>query len=660
MCGFVGIWNSYESSIDERKANLKKMIIPLTHRGPDDIGFWAKDSKSPGLAHRRLSIQDLSYSGHQPMVSTSGRYVMVFNGEIYNHFEIRNEINNLDNSSISWNGKSDTETLLKAIDYWPIEEVLNKVVGMFAFAVWDRKDRNLILARDRFGEKPLYYGLLKEKKFINKKNLFFGSELSAFKALNSNLLKINPLATNYFFKYGYIPDPISIYDGIKKLSPGNLIKIKCDQDNGCCPHIIPEEIQWYKRVETANRLFNSQRKNFNSKEILQNLENTLALAIKNQTISDVPLGTFLSGGIDSSLITALLQTQKKDPISSFTISFPDDEFGLNQGFNEGPYANKVAKCLGTNHTEIKLTYNDARNLIPNLSKVFSEPFADSSQIPTLLVCGEAKKAGLSVMLSGDGGDEFFGGYNRHKIAPLLLRGLSRFPSSIRNYLAKSLNYFPDQKTGLNQDKKEKLARAIKSADNFNSLYNSLISFYTGSSNPLIQNLEIDNSACFGSISNSLTLSEQFMLRDVINYLPSDLLVKIDRTSMSVSLETRAPFLDHRVAEMAWSLPLSFKIKRNGYKYTTKWALREILKKYLPQEIINRPKAGFAIPIGKWLKGPLKSWAEDLIDPILISKQGYLNSDKVAKLWSQHLLNQNDNTSKIWTILMWQSWLNEWE
>tara|TARA_Y100001978_G_scaffold203469_1_gene229610 strand:- start:20293 stop:22275 length:1983 start_codon:yes stop_codon:yes gene_type:complete len=659
MCGFAGIWNSFEFNNDEQKDVLKKMIYPLKHRGPDDLGFWNQDSKGPGFAHSRLAIQDLSESGHQPMISASGRYVIVYNGEIYNHFDIRNELNNLSKSRISWKGKSDTETLLYAFEYFSIEKVLNKLIGMFAFALWDRKHRRLFLARDRFGEKPLYYGLLKLDRYDNRKNLVFGSELTAFTGLNTNLIEINKKAVNAFFQYGYIPSPLSIYSDIRKLKPGHFIQIYCDENSGYSPEFISNEVQWYKTSDIANNLFLNQESYIDSDYALQKLEAALLASINSQTISDVPLGTFLSGGIDSSLITALLQLTRKDPVSSFTISFPDDEFGNNNSFNEAPFAKTVASSLGTNHTEINLTYKDVQSLIPNLSGVYSEPFSDSSQVPTFLVCREAKKAGLSVMMSGDGGDELFGGYNRHKFGPLIYENLYDKPFIVRNLISKIVEYLPIINKGLNREKKYKLYKAIRNSHNLNSIYYSLISIFTDQSKPLNNNWRSNNLTFINSISDQLTPSEQFMINDLLNYLPGDILVKIDRAAMNVSLETRAPFLDHRVAEIAWSLPLELKINRKGYKYKSKWALKEILKKYVPENIINRPKSGFAMPIGQWLRGPLKNWADDLLDPSLLSRQGFLDPKKVNCLWEKHLNGSIENTNKIWTILMWQAWLKEW-
>ena len=659
MCGIVGIWNTSEFKELENNEILKNMLKAIHHRGPDDIGFWNEDYRSPGFGHRRLSIQDLSSSGHQPMISASGRFVIVFNGEIYNHFEIRKEIKNTKKYIGNWRGSSDTETLLEAIEIWPIEKVLNKIIGMFAFALWDRRDRSLIFARDRFGEKPFYYGLIQTNDRFDQKNIVFGSELSAFKSIKNSTLEINSSALGSFFKYGYIPAPLSIYSGIKKLSPGHLLKIVCNKRNGYAPLQLPKESQWYKTKEIVTQNFYFQKRNLNTYDYLKKLEQTLISSINYQTISDVPLGTFLSGGIDSSLITALLQSQQKDPISSFTISFPDDNFAKNKFFNEAPYAKLVADHLGTNHTEIALTYRDAQKVIPNLSKIYSEPFADSSQVPTFLVCSEAKRAGLSVMLSGDGGDELFGGYNRHKYAPLINKRFSNFNPYLKNIISQAIKHLPIKQRGLILEKKQKLYRAIKNSNSINSIYETLISIYSEEEIPLNNDWLQDNFITLNSSPESLTPSEQIMFKDIIHYLPADLLVKVDRASMNVSLETRTPFLDYRVAEMAWSSPLDFKIKKSGFSYKSKWALKEILKKYVPKDIIERPKSGFAMPIGSWLKGPLRNWADELMDPSLISEYGYLDANKIGVLWRQHLEGRIDNTSKIWTILMWQSWVKEW-
>ena len=658
MCGIAG----YHDASSPKEENLKRIGIDMgdaiSHRGPDDSGIWIDNKFGLVFSHKRLSIIDLSSQGHQPMISDSGRFVITFNGEIYNHTLMRREIERC-NSFVKWKGHSDTESLLKAIDTWGIDKTLKICTGMFAFALWDRKEKLLLLARDRFGEKPLYYGNLSignSSKYI----FAFSSELNAIRAIPNVNLEINPSSLSSYFNFGYIKQPKSIYKGLRQLPPGSYLKIRL-KNNSCEPVNIKEPIIWWdsKKIffNIKDSLINEPEKD--EKSTINELEKIIESSIINQSFSDVPTGTFLSGGIDSSLVTCLLQKSKSEKINTFTISFPD-QTGYESFFNEGPHAQKIASYIGTNHIDIPVTYKEAQSIIPNLPKLYSEPFADSSQIPTYLLCNESRKLGLKVALTGDGGDEFFGGYNRHKFIKNFLSILKLSPNIFFDISANIIENFPISDKGLLRNKRDKIVSALKSADSLRSIYLELVS--TGlQSSDLIKNMikeDFPELSFLYSIDNLTT--EKIMLADLINYLPSDILVKTDRASMAVGMETRSPFLDYKVAEFAWKMSSNLKIKRDGFKQIGKYPLRKILEKYIPSKIFNKPKAGFAIPIGFWLKGELKSWANDLLSQESLKNQDFLNYQFVSNIWNQHLKGEKDNTSKLWTILMWQSWYNEWK
>jgi asparagine synthase (glutamine-hydrolysing) len=600
------------------------MAAALSHRGPDDSGVWTEPAVGVGLGHQRLAIVDLSPTGHQPMLSASGRYVIAFNGEIYNHRELRRELQQ------PWRGQSDTETLLASIEAWGLTDALRRAAGMFALALWDRKERELHLARDRFGEKPLLWGWLTQG---GHRVLVFGSELAALRALPGvSAPGVNPEALAAYLRLGSLPAPLSIHQGLQQLPPGHQLAIRTP--------LQPAQPQpWWDLQQQASRCFARQPASVTSSEasLLDQLERTLQQVIAEQVLADVPLGSFLSGGIDSSLITALLQAGSSRPVRSFTIAFPDEP-----GFNEAPHAAAVAAHLGTDHTEVALTAADALELVTRLPQLYSEPFADSSQLATHLVCREARRSGLSVALSGDGGDELFGGYNRHRLAPLLQQRFGWMPSLLRRGIARGLQQAPVSRCGLARDKRRKLAAAIRASGSLEQLQAVLTSVGSASDGPV------------ASLPEAPSAAERLMLADTAAYLPNDILVKVDRAAMAASLETRAPFLDYRVAELAWQLPLSLKL-RDG---VGKWALRQLLDRHVPRALIDRPKAGFAIPIGPWLRGPLRSWADDLLDPALIRGQGWLQPEPVQRLWRAHRAGA-DHTPQLWTVLMWQAWCREW-
>lgn len=656
MCGISGIWQTDHSSFDDLAQYAHRMSNSIRHRGPDHSGVWIEPQFSLALIHTRLAILDLSPTGHQPMTSPSGRYVMTFNGEIYNHQSIRAELDQRGLLIRPWKGTSDTETLLASFEAFGISKTLLSSIGMFAIAIWDKHRRTLTLIRDRFGEKPLYWGWV---TVSGVRSLVFSSELSSIKSLpNLTTPNINPSAVYSYFSHGYISAPHSVYTDIFQLQPGHSVEISAT-DVGTAPSTLPTPSSWWNLQSFAELNYSNQ---FTSTEpyLIDALENVLSHSVSRQSISDAPLGCFLSGGIDSTLVTSLLQHNQSAPVRTMTVSFPDSVTHDNS-FDEAPYAHSVASYLGTDHTEIPLTSRDALNLIPDISSIYSEPFADASQLPTFLVCREARALGLKVALSGDGADEFFGGYNRHSLAPIIYRRFHKFNPCFIHLVVSLLSYVPVTPKGLLRDKKRKLLSAISSASSLDSVYRALTELIPNPHaifQPSFQTQIPHSIPPYTCLPYSPTNSEQVMLSDSLSYLPNDILVKVDRSAMSVGLETRAPFLDHNVVEFALQLPLTYKINSHNTSFGTKWLLRQLLYKFVPPELINRPKSGFSVPIGSWLRGPLRPWAEDLISPSLLSTQGYLDPNYVTDLWHSHLKGA-DHTSHLWSILMWQSWLLRW-
>lgn len=673
MCGFVGLYlNSGEDAPFEMEKIIANMTDKLEHRGPDDRGTWLDHKHSIALGHRRLAIVDVSSSGHQPMTSASSRYVIALNGEVYNHSELRNELDRI-NPNSQWNGHSDTETLLAGIEAWGIEKTLSKAVGMFAIALWDKNNHTLNLIRDRFGEKPLYYGWINTG---SAKVFAFGSELKALRAYPSFQNAISRDALKQFFKYMYVPAPYSIFEGIYKLEPGCILSMKkppkTEPTN--VPH--PQEDQdvfhdglqiskWYKFKEAVSK--NAKELIKDEAEATELLEKQLKETIKIQSLADVPLGAFLSGGVDSSAIVALMQDQATSPIKTFTIGFEESQF------DESPYAKAVASHLKTEHHEMRVTSNDALSLIPQLPHLYDEPFADSSQIPTYFVSQAAKKE-VTVSLSGDAGDELFGGYNRYLMAPELWKKINWMPFSARKLLGSSLSKIPmglwdkigdlynltrSDSRGIARlgDKISKTALRLKNVDSLDALYKSLVcewpdtdALVKGSSNSssTLINL-IEESLPSGGLDNS---ESRMMYWDTISYLPDDILCKVDRAAMANSLETRVPFLDHRVVELAHRIPLQFKIKDS----IGKSVLRDILYKHVPKDLIERPKAGFGIPLAEWLRGPLRPWVEELINSERLVREGYLQPELVHQVWREHLSGKRDWSFRIWSVVIFQQWL----
>lgn len=644
MCGLAGFLNLNGGLNSETARSIvSAMGAVLQHRGPDDGGLWEDAALGVALAHRRLSILDPSPEGRQPMVSACGRYVVAFNGEIYNHITLRRDLESL-NGAPPWRGHSDTETLLAAIAHWGLEASLQRFVGMFALALWDRQERTLHLARDRFGEKPLYYGRMG--------NVFlFGSELKALQQHPAWRGEIDRGGLALFMRYAYVPAPYSIYKGVAKLPPGTSISLGPTSWGDGAP-----KPYWSLRKSAEDGV--AKPFGGSPEAAVESLDSLLRQAIAGQMVADVPLGAFLSGGIDSSLVVALMQAQSSRPVKTFTIGFDD------RGYNEAEHAKAVAQHLGTEHTELYVRSDEAREVIHRLSSIYDEPFADSSQIPTVLVAQMARHH-VTVSLSGDGGDELFGGYNRYLWADRIWRHIRRVPRLGRHALALAITALSpqtwDRLFGLIEtaslqplagDKMHKLADVIN-ADNANAMYRNMVTHWGGRAMTVLGGREprtvLDDSSQWPPFEEFVS---RIMFLDGVSYLPDDILVKVDRATMAVGLEGRMPLLDHRVAEFAWQLPLNLKI-RDGQG---KWPLRQVLYRYVPEHLIERPKMGFGVPIGAWLRGPLSNWAEDLLDESRLLREGYLNPLPIRKAWREHLSGRRNWQHKLWNVLMFEEWL----
>jgi len=615
------------------------MAKAIYHRGPDDHGVWFDRECGVGFAHTRLSILDLSHAGHQPMESNSGRYMMVFNGEIYNHQTIRNELNTT--LVTNWRGHSDTETLLAGFDAWGVEGTLKKSTGMFAIAIWDKQTNVLTLTRDRIGEKPLYYGWQGD-------TFLFGSNLAALKEHSAFKSEINRDAIALLLRHNYIPAPYSIFSGIAKLAPGCSLTVSLQDSN---PNLLP---YW----SAAQVMESGVANGFSGTpiEAVDELEDLLGDSVGQRMIADVPLGAFLSGGIDSSLIVALMQKQSSRPVKTFSIGFNEESY------NEAVYAKAVANHLGTEHTELYVTSEQAMEVIPRLPTLYDEPFSDSSQIPTFLVSKLAKEH-VGVSLSGDGADELFCGYDRYQIArklgmlPLPLRvamakGISAISPEVWSNLAACL---PGRKRSNNIGQKLHKGARLLTSRSQDELYLQLVSHHSDASALLIGAKE-PSTLLAGDTPDLIGLSsiQRAMALDLMTYLPDDILVKVDRSSMGVSLETRLPFLDHRIVQFAWSLPQSIKLKDGQ----TKWPLRQVLYRYVPRDLIERPKMGFSIPLDQWLRHSLRDWAESLLDESRLKKEGFFHSGPIRAIWSEHLSGKRNWAPLLWSVLMFQAWLED--
>jgi asparagine synthase (glutamine-hydrolysing) len=639
MCGIVGAFGPAASATSW----LEQACKALRHRGPDDEGIWYDPLAGVALGHTRLAIQDLSEAGRQPMSSACGRYQLIFNGEIYNHLELRRGL-----GQHSWRGHSDTETLVACIAEHGIERTLRTAVGMFALAVFDAAQRRLILARDRLGEKPLYYGYAGG-------SLVFASELKALRSVPGFDNTLDRAALELYLRRSYVPTPLSIYAAIRKLPCGSWIELTAEH---IAARVLPEPSVYWSALEVA---LAGEREPLaiDEPEALVMLEGVLGQAVRGQMLADVPLGAFLSGGIDSSTIVALMQAHSMMPIRTFSIGFEDE------GYNEAAQARVVAQHLGTEHTELTLQARDALKLVPRMPLVYDEPFADSSQLPTFLIAQLARQH-VTVALSGDGGDELFGGYNRYFLGARTWPRLSRLPLRLRRMLGGAIHAL----STASWDRLATIARPLtplryqvetagyklhKVADVVAS--RDAREFYARLTSQRWQQPvalapvpgDLSATPLWPSLSS---LAHQMMLLDAITYLPDDILVKVDRAAMAVSLETRVPMLDHRVFEFAWRLPLHLKVRAGKGK----WLLRRLLHRYVPARLVERPKMGFAVPLDRWLRTELRDWGENLLAEARLRHEGYFDAVRVRALWSDHLSGRHDRQFQLWNILMFQAWL----
>lgn len=652
MCGFAGYlgWGGVNDSDGELDL-LRRMGLAILRRGPDSAGEWLDPERRIGFGYRRLAILDLSEAGHQPMHSPGGRYVISFNGEIYNHLELRAELEAAGQAP-AWRGHSDTETLVAGFEAWGIEATLRKTVGMFAMGVWDRRSAVLTLARDRMGEKPLYFGWQGQGR---QAAFIFGSELKALRLHPSFRGRVDRNALTLFLRHNYIPAPHSIYEGIAKLTPGCLLEVSLDRPDAVIrPYWSFAEVA---RAGYANPFCGTEG------EAVDTLEALLTKAVGQQMVADVPLGAFLSGGVDSSTVVALMQAQSTKPVKTFTIGFHE------QGFNEAQHAAAVARHLGTEHTELYVTPGDALGVIPDLPALYDEPFSDSSQIPTHLVAKLARQH-VTVSLSGDAGDELFAGYARYDLAHRMWGKLEKVPRRLRGLLGWGLRgvspaawnrslglvggLLPRRLRLSNPGDKIHKGADVLACPDLDALYLGLVSHWKrpgevvlGAREPrtLLSGLDAGFSRLDG-ISRMMAL-------DALTYLPDDILVKVDRAAMGVSLESRVPMLDHRVVAFAWSLPLGMKL-RGGH---SKWPLRQVLYRHVPKALIERPKMGFGVPIDAWLRGPLRSWAEELLSETRLRQECFFDVAIIRRAWEEHLQSKGNWQYLLWDVLMFQAWLD---
>ncbi len=655
MCGLTGV---LQHRADEGLASsVAAMTQALLHRGPDDGDTWVDGPQGVAIGHRRLAIIDLSAAGHQPMQSACGRYVIAFNGEIYNHLALRDELATAGNAP-AWRGTSDTETLLACIAARGLRATLERVVGMFAIALWDRTERRLYLARDRFGEKPLYYGWTRGA-FV------FGSELKALRRFPGFDNPVDRDVLALYMQFCQVPAPYAIYRDSYKLEAGCMLSLGL-ADAAAPPSRAPFAPmrhggmvleRYWSLVDVVHRGQADPMRD--DRVAVDQLEAALGDAVQAQMIADVPLGAFLSGGVDSSTVVALMQARSTNRVKTFTVGFDEE------GFDESDYARAVAVHLHTEHTEVHLPSDAARELIPRLPRIYCEPFADSSQIPTYLVSSVARQH-VTVALSGDGGDELFGGYDRYLWGRRIWDRVRWLPMTLRRLLSTAIRSLPVDAwnrigDGLPNsiriprlgDRGYRVADRLASVNSIEALYRSLFAEWPAKPQVVLGGavlpLLLDQ---VGPVERISDAEQRMMLWDALTYLPDDILHKVDRAAMAVGLETRVPLLDNRVAELASRMPLHMKI-RDGQ---TKWVLRQVLYQYVPRELIDRPKAGFSVPVGRWLRGPLREWTEALLDSQRMAHEGFLDADLVQRKWREHAAGTRDWTTALWNVLMFQAWL----
>jgi asparagine synthase (glutamine-hydrolysing) len=645
VCGIAGFVGADPGADNE--GALHRMVGTLVHRGPDDLGTWLDREAGVAIGFRRLAILDLSPSGHQPMLSSDGRFVIAFNGEIYNHRELRAELEMVGHR---FRGRSDTEVIVEGCSVWGPDGMVRRLSGMFAIALWDRQERELVLARDPVGKKPMYYartgGLL-----------LFGSELKALRAHPDFRAEVDRDALALYLRYRYVPAPYAIYRNTRKLLPGQYALVRAGAE--------PELRRFWDPLEKATGAMRAQPE-VGEEQAVEELDSLLRDAVARRMVADVPLGAFLSGGIDSSTVVALMQAQSPRPVRTFTIGFHED------GYNEAEAAKAVARHLGTDHTELYVTSEEARAVIPLLPNIYDEPFADSSQIPTYLVSRLARQQ-VTVSLSGDGGDELFGGYTRYALAERIWCRMGLLPGPARGLAARLLRSVPVEgwdriyavaeatvlprgwRQSLPGDKIYKLSRVLGEGDR-DALYTRLISLWKEPCRVVVGAREPALPYADGLLRQGMpNFTERMMFRDLVAYLPEDILVKVDRASMAVSLEARAPLLDTRVVQWAWRLPLAMKV-RNGQG---KWLLRRLLYRYVPAELVDRPKTGFGVPIGAWLRGPLRAWAEELLGEARLRREGFFRPGPIREAWRAHLTGRSNDEYRLWAVLMFQAWAERW-
>ncbi|MGJ5205686.1 asparagine synthase (glutamine-hydrolyzing) [Bradyrhizobium sp. HKCCYLR20261] len=652
MCGITGLLRPGGADESMLTGVVAGMTAALAHRGPDASGLWTRADVGLALGQRRLAILDLSEAGAQPMHSACGRYTITFNGEIYNHLEIRAELEACGGAP-NWRGHSDTETLLAAVRQWGIQPALQRLIGMFAFGLWDAEMRQLTLARDRFGEKPLVYGWCGT-------DLVFGSELNALAAHPSWAPSLDRAALTSFMRYSYVPAPATIWTGLRKLPSASFVSFSANAAPGSLP--APQAYWSLRDVVVAAQSDRIQ----SEPDAVARLEQLLSAAVKRQCLADVPLGAFLSGGVDSSTIVALMQAQTSRPVRTFSIGFAEG------GYNEAEDARKVAQHLGTDHTDLYVDARTAMDVVPRLPLIYDEPFADSSQIPTHLVAQLARRH-VTVALSGDAGDELFGGYNRHVWGERLQARLGRLPVPVRRMLGAALGAVAPEpadtilsalqpilparfKVRHAGDQAAKLGR-LMAADGFEGLYRTLCSIDQDPARTVIGGKERAGWAAdeLHKLTQPLDPLDRMTLADSLSYLSDDILQKVDRAAMAVALETRVPFLDKDVVEFSARVPASMKV-RDG---RGKWLLRQVLYRHVPAEMIDRPKTGFSIPIDAWLRGPLKSWAADLLSSSRLQRQGLFDPARVTRMFDEHLSRRHNHAYWLWNVLMAQAWHDQW-